>query len=151
MKKLMVVLAFALIGLVVFTIGKDGNEKALEKKLRDTSTAFLEEYAEMDIAGMKGFVPANSADWDEKLYELIENYSKFDPVFEYEINYVTLYDGKINPAFVEQTGVTGEIKRVADVCVKIIATAEGQTYDKNAFLYMGLVNGEWKLVYQDDL
>ncbi len=151
MKKLMSLLVLALIGLVIFTISKDVGEDALERKLRETAAEFMEEYSAFDIEGMKIFVPANSADWDEKLYELVEFYSGFDAKFEYEINYVTLYDGKVNPAFAEQTGVTGEIKRVADVCVKVSATFEGEIHDKTAFLYMGLVNGQWKLVYQDHL
>lgn len=144
---LVAILAMNLVGCVAET------QEESKENAQIVAEGFMTAYTSCDKAAMAEYVAEGiSTEEFAKTYEWMDTCVKYDATMSYKIGEIILYTGEYLEEFCSKSGVPeSKVDRVAAVYVDIVTVQAGQTLERNAYLYIGLVDGDWLAVYPDNL
>lgn len=132
-----------------------GGESAKESKENalDVADKLMAAYTSCDKAALSQYVAEGISTREfEKTYKWMDTCIEYDATMTYETGEVLLYEDADLIEFCSKSGVPrSKVKKVAAVYVDIETVQGGEIYERNAYIYIGLVDGKWLAVYPDNM
>ncbi|MBR6696645.1 MAG: hypothetical protein IKL73_00065 [Lachnospiraceae bacterium] len=153
MKRIIYAIIGAAIIFAIFFAITEVRRNSYEKKSTKVAERFLNQYVAMDTLALSTYVAKEvDSTWDDDFYNTVTEYNKHSATFSYKIEEVLIYQKPFDASFCAKAGVKADdLEYVSEIKVIVTATAYGEIYTKTAYVYVGRIDKEWKIVYQSGL
>ncbi len=130
-------------------------ESAEESKANALAVAenLMAAYTSCDKDAMSEYVAEGiSTEEFEKTYKWMDTCIEYDATMSYKTGEVLLYEDADLITFCSKSGVPrSKVEKVAAVYVDIVTMQGSDVLKRNAYIYIGLIDGEWLAVYPDNM